>query len=73
MLVRVITAGCVPVVMACGGAVPQAAGRGLGHTGGTLDQLESIPGFRVDLPAGTYEVTLNAGDTEADRGAETAG
>ena len=39
----------VPVVMACGGAVPQAAGRGLGHTGGTLDKLESIPGFTAEL------------------------
>jgi thymidine phosphorylase len=39
----------VPVVMACGGAVPQAAGRGLGHTGGTLDKLESIPGFSAEL------------------------
>jgi thymidine phosphorylase len=36
--------------MACGGAVPQAAGRGLGHTGGTLDKLESIPGFTPELP-----------------------
>ncbi|SUC99300.1 thymidine phosphorylase [Mycolicibacterium phlei] len=36
--------------MACGGAVPQAAGRGLGHTGGTLDKLESIPGFSAELP-----------------------
>jgi thymidine phosphorylase len=35
--------------MACGGAVPQAAGRGLGHTGGTLDKLESIPGFTAEL------------------------
>ena len=45
-----ITIGLVPVVMACGGAVPQAAGRGLGHTGGTLDKLESIPGFTAELP-----------------------
>jgi len=44
-----VTIGLVPVVMACGGAVPQAAGRGLGHTGGTLDKLESIPGFTPEL------------------------
>ncbi len=44
-----ITIPLVPVVMACGAAVPQAAGRGLGHTGGTLDKLESIPGFTAEL------------------------
>lgn len=44
-----ITIPLVPVVMACGGAVPQAAGRGLGHTGGTLDKLEAIPGFTAEL------------------------
>ena len=44
-----ITIPLVPVVMACGGAVPQAAGRGLGHTGGTLDKLESIEGFTAEL------------------------
>ncbi|MGO8964971.1 thymidine phosphorylase [Mycobacterium sp.] len=40
-----ITLPLVSVVAACGGAVPQASGRGLGHTGGTLDKLESIAGF----------------------------
>jgi thymidine phosphorylase len=44
-----ITIPLVPVVMACGGAVPQAAGRGLGHTGGTLDKLEAISGFTAEL------------------------
>jgi thymidine phosphorylase len=44
-----ITIPLVPVVIACGGAVPQAAGRGLGHTGGTLDKLEAIPGFTAEL------------------------
>src|SRR6516162_50883 len=44
-----LTIPLVPVVLACGGAVPQAAGRGLGHTGGTLDKLEAIPGFTAEL------------------------
>ena len=39
-----------PMIAACGGFVPMISGRGLGHTGGTLDKLESIPGYRVQMP-----------------------
>jgi pyrimidine-nucleoside phosphorylase len=47
-----------PMVAACGICVPMISGRGLGHTGGTLDKLESIPGYRVDLSATEFQRVL---------------
>jgi thymidine phosphorylase len=44
-----ITLPLAPLVAACGAAVPQLSGRGLGHTGGTLDKMESIKGWRADI------------------------
>jgi thymidine phosphorylase len=46
------------MVAACGVCVPMISGRGLGHTGGTLDKLESIPGYRVNLSAPEFRKTL---------------
>lgn len=47
-----------PLVAACGVCVPMISGRGLGHTGGTLDKLESIPGYRVNLSTGEFKSVL---------------
>ncbi|MFI5802654.1 thymidine phosphorylase [Streptomyces sp. NPDC051561] len=65
-----ITLPLAPLVAACGAAVPQLSGRGLGHTGGTLDKLESIPGWRallsnaemLDVLESTGAVICAAGD-----------
>ena len=51
-----------PLVASCGAAVPQLSGRGLGHTGGTLDKLESVPGWRASLsPAEMLAVLRDTG------------
>lgn len=49
-----------PLVAACGLRVPMISGRGLGHTGGTLDKLESIPGFRTDLSAERFQQIIDS-------------
>ena len=54
-----ITLPLAPLVAALGGAVPQLSGRGLGHTGGTLDKLESIPGWRAEVSNADFVRQLN--------------
>jgi pyrimidine-nucleoside phosphorylase len=51
---------CAPIAAAAGVVVPMISGRGLGHTGGTLDKLESIPGFRTDLTIDQFRAQLSA-------------
>jgi pyrimidine-nucleoside phosphorylase len=49
-----VSIALAPLVATCGVPVPMVSGRGLGHTGGTLDKLEAIPGFRTELPADEF-------------------
>jgi thymidine phosphorylase len=62
-----------PLVAACGGYVPMISGRGLGHTGGTLDKLESIPGFEVNPPLETMRhIVAQAGFAMVGQGPDLA-
>ena len=62
-----------PLVAACGVRVPMVSGRGLGHTGGTLDKLEAIPGFRVDISTERFrELVRTVGTAMAGQTSEIA-
>jgi pyrimidine-nucleoside phosphorylase len=53
-----VSLALAPLAAACGVKVPMISGRGLGHTGGTLDKLEAIPGFRTDLPVDAFRALV---------------
>jgi pyrimidine-nucleoside phosphorylase len=53
-----VSIALVPVVAACGIVVPKMSGRGLGHTGGTIDKIESIPGYRTELTVAEFKTVL---------------
>ena len=53
-----VSIALAPLAAACGVIVPKMSGRGLGHTGGTLDKLESIPGYRIDLTVEEFKQVL---------------
>src|SRR5512133_734499 len=55
-----VSIALAPIAAACGVVVPMISGRGLGHTGGTLDKLESIPGFDVRLPIERFREVLRS-------------
>jgi pyrimidine-nucleoside phosphorylase len=68
-----VSLALAPLVAACGVPVPMCSGRGLGHTGGTLDKLEAIPGFSVSLPLSRYrEVVRDVGACMIGQTAELA-
>ena len=54
------TLAIAPIVAACGEKVAKMSGRGLGHTGGTIDKLEAIPGFQTEVPMESLSVWLRA-------------
>ena len=62
-----VSIALAPLAASCGVTVPKMSGRGLGHTGGTLDKLESIPGFRIGLTVDEFKRALRAVGTEHHR------